>query len=161
MEPKKLNPAAGAEDLDSYRDQKALDARKSELDALPAPTECEMVERLFLDAVSCWQPVLFSLPDGGPTIEQIKSDIPELSVTAQIGKSYAVAMPANDESLGKFVQLYGNLPDPVAEDLPLLQQAVEARDAGALIVLSDEAVDASQTGGQNPLPIPGATPEKK
>ena len=42
-----------------------------------------------------------------------------------------------------------------------VKRGEEARNQMYLIVLTDSTVDAYQTGRQNPLPIPGATPEKK
>lgn len=42
-----------------------------------------------------------------------------------------------------------------------VKRGEEARNQMYLIVLTDSTVDAYQTGRQNPLPIPGATPDKK
>lgn len=127
MEAKKLNQEEGVENLESYRGQKELDDRKRQLNALSEPSEVEKLERLFADAVTYCETVLFSLPESGPTIEQIKSDIPGLSIIAQVGKSYGVSIPANDESLGKFNRLYGNVPDPAPEDMSALQQEVQEK----------------------------------
>lgn len=127
MEPKKLNQEEGVENLESYRSQKELDDRKRQLDALREPSEVEKLQRLWAGAVTYCQTVLFSLPEAGPTIEQIKSDIAGLSIIAQVGKSYGVSIPANDESLGKFNRLYGNVPDPAPEDMSDLQQEVQEK----------------------------------
>ncbi len=115
------------QELESYRRQKLLDDRKRQLDALPQPSDAEKLERLWADVGTHCQTFFFSLPDCGPTIEQIKSDIAGLCIIAQVGKSYCVSMPANDESLGKFNRLYGNVPDPAAEDMTTLEQDVNQK----------------------------------
>jgi hypothetical protein len=122
MERTQLNPEQGVEHLESYRLQKERDQRKRELDAMPERTELQELERLLAEVGTWCETVLFSIPEAGPGIETIKSDIPELAVIAQVGSSFAVSIPANDESLGKFTRVYGNLPDPSPEDLSVLEK---------------------------------------
>lgn len=91
-----------------------------------ANPECEK-EEPEADAVPRLVTALFSLPEAGPTIEQIKSDIPGLVIIAQVGKSYGALIPNNYESLGKFQQLYDNVPEAAPEDKSALEQEVRER----------------------------------
>ena len=98
--------------------------------AHPESSLAAMVEAL-TNAVTICGIVLFSLPAGGPTIESLKTQYPNMVVIAQVGISYCVSLPVSEcEALLKSP----DLPDPTAEDSDELKATAEARLAKGFFV---------------------------
>ena len=75
------------------------------------------------DVVTVCGTILFSLPVGGPTIESLKSQYPNMVVVAQVGISYCVSLPISE--CEAFLKA-SDLPDPTAEDNDELIATAEA-----------------------------------
>jgi hypothetical protein len=75
------------------------------------------------DVVTVCGTILFSLPVGGPTIESLKAQYPNMVVVAQVGISYCVSLPINE--CEAFLTA-SDLPDPTAEDSDELIATAEA-----------------------------------
>lgn len=83
------------------------------------------------DVVTVCGTILFSLPVGGPTIESLKAQYPNMVVVAQVGISYCVSLPVREcEALLQT----SDLPDPTAEDSVELKATAEARLAKGFFV---------------------------
>ena len=98
--------------------------------AHPESSLAAMVEAL-TNAVTVCGTILFSLPAGGPTIESLKTQYPNMVVIAQVGISYCVSLPVREcEALLQT----SDLPDPTAEDSVELKATAEARLAKGFFV---------------------------
>lgn len=75
------------------------------------------------DVVTVCGTILFSLPAGGPTIESLKTQNPNMEVVAQVGISYCVSLPISE--CEAFLTA-SDLPDPTAEDSDELIATAEA-----------------------------------
>jgi hypothetical protein len=84
----------------------------------PTPEQLAQIKKLWEDAVVVCATIAFSLPADGPTIEQLQTEIPALSIIAHVGSSYAVSIPANHPGVEQCMKF----PDPLPEDLANLEQ---------------------------------------
>lgn len=91
--------------------------------AHPEGSLAAMVEALNNAVTECGT-LLFSLPAGGPTIESLKAQYPNMVVIAHVGISYCVSVPVSEWEI---LMKRPDLPDPTAEDSDELKATAEAR----------------------------------
>jgi hypothetical protein len=93
--------------------------------AHPEGSLAAMVEALNNAVTECGT-LLFSLPAGGPTIESLKAQYPNMVVIAHVGISYCVSLPVSEWEI-RMNSPHLHLPDPTAEDSDELKATAEAR----------------------------------